>query len=244
MFPYPIQDNVFRIDDVEFHIDMSRGKRRNSEPGSFTIVKDLPYLNIYAALSRTLKPASILELGIFQGGSFVLLDKLFQPARMSALDAAKEPVEALTKYASSRKNRYTHFATSQTNAVALESIVTHELGGSVDLVVDDASHTYEATRRSFELLYPRLSPGGTYIIEDWAWSHMSPYQGVDALWAEKPALTNFIFDLIQLQGSTAYISELRVLKPLVIVRKPSKPFALPAQFLSEVRNRGKTLNQI
>jgi hypothetical protein len=39
----------------------------------------------------------------------------------------------------------------------------------VDLVIDDASHLYPFTKGSFETLFPRLRPGGLYIIEDWSW---------------------------------------------------------------------------
>ena len=41
----------------------------------------------------------------------------------------------------------------------------------LDLVIDDCSHLYEATRASFNELFPRLRPGGLYWIEDWPWAH-------------------------------------------------------------------------
>jgi hypothetical protein len=40
----------------------------------------------------------------------------------------------------------------------------------MNLVVDDASHTYEDTKASFETLFPLLQPGGIYAIEDWSWA--------------------------------------------------------------------------
>jgi hypothetical protein len=39
-------------------------------------------------------------------------------------------------------------------------------------VVDDASHRAGPTRASFNVLFPRLRPGGVYIIEDWCWAHI------------------------------------------------------------------------
>lgn len=39
--------------------------------------------------------------------------------------------------------------------------------GPIDIVIDDASHDPVLTRRSFDLLWPSVRPGGVYIIEDW-----------------------------------------------------------------------------
>lgn len=38
--------------------------------------------------------------------------------------------------------------------------------GPFDLIVDDASHEFELTTRSFEILFPMLRPTGIYIVED------------------------------------------------------------------------------
>jgi len=41
----------------------------------------------------------------------------------------------------------------------------------LDIVIDDASHFYDLTRKTFLNLFPMLKPNGKYIIEDWgAWS--------------------------------------------------------------------------
>ena len=39
-------------------------------------------------------------------------------------------------------------------------------------MIDDASHLYVETKASFEELFPRLRPGGLFIIEDWASGHV------------------------------------------------------------------------
>jgi predicted O-methyltransferase YrrM len=241
MFPYSIDSaGTFHVGEIEFHIDMSPKNRRRSKPGSFTIVKNLPYLSIYSALSKTIKPRTILELGIYQGGSYVLLDKLFKPDRISALDISAEPVEALLAYCDSLPHRSVHFQTSQVDEPKLSTIINDDLGGVVDLVVDDASHSYELTRRSFEILFPRLASGGVYIIEDWGWSHLPAYQSSGAPWHDKPALTNFIFELIALQGSSSYITEVRVMKPLVVVRKAPIKLGIPGDFMNSMMLRGRT----
>jgi hypothetical protein len=39
--------------------------------------------------------------------------------------------------------------------------------GGWDLIVDDASHDGKLTRRTWELLWPLVRPGGYYVVEDW-----------------------------------------------------------------------------
>jgi len=238
-------NDIFRIDDVEFHIDNAApSDRRKSQLDSFTIVKDRELVEFYFDLARSLRVNSLLELGIFEGGGYVFLDKLFKPKKMSAVDLRETPVDALVDYTKRRDARHVHFRTSQNDERALTSILENDLGGELDMVVDDASHDYFLTRRSFELLFPRLSAGGSYIIEDWAWSHQTPFQGPGAPGAQKPALTNLVFDLIQLQGSTNLIAETRVCRSMVIVQKSKKINACPKDIFSLIRNRGKNLNQI
>jgi hypothetical protein len=245
MARFPINpDHTFRIDEIDFHIDVTPRNRRKSQSNSFTIVKDRQYLDIYAELADTVKPKSILELGIFEGGSYVLFDKIFKPDYMSAVDIRKEPVEALLEYAKHRSNRYHHFGSSQTDAELLNKIIQEEFSNQLHMVVDDASHSYALTRQSFELLYPRLIGGGFYIIEDWAWAHLALFQQQDTLAAQQPALTNLIFDLIQLQGSTDLIAEMRIHRSMVIIRKPERLASCPTDMFSLIRNRGNQLNQI
>lgn len=193
--------------------------RRPSTSETFTIVKNEPYLRVYEDLAAGFSPRSILELGIFQGGSYVFLDKLFKPRRMSAVEIGSKPVVPLLDYLSRTENRFAHFGTSQCDGEKLRQIVLGELVDELDLVVDDASHTYEETRASFEFLFPLLSPGGIYVIEDWSWAHHPNYQSPDAPFSGRRALSNLLFEQIMLLGSTLLISEIRVWRFLYLVHK-------------------------
>jgi cephalosporin hydroxylase len=154
----------------------------------------------------------------------VLLDKLFKPRRISAVDITSGPVAPLLRYVTGMENRFVHFSTSQCDREVLEEIVRKELADELDLVVDDASHTYEQTRASFEFLFPLLRPGGVYVIEDWAWAHQPAYQSADAPFSKRPALSNFLFEQLMLMGSTALIAEIRVWKFLYLIRKAESAF--------------------
>ena len=190
-----------------------------STPEIFTIVKNEPYLRVYEDLASGFSPRSILELGIFEGGSYVFLDKLFKPRRMSAVEISPKPVAPLLDYLSRNENRSVHFDTSQCDGDKLREIVLGELADELDLVVDDASHTYEETRASFEFLFPLLSPGGVYVIEDWSWAHHPDYQSPDAPFSGRPALSNLLFEQMMLLGSTRLISEIRVWRFLYLIHK-------------------------
>ncbi len=193
--------------------------RHPSTSEIFTIVKNEPYLRVYEDLASGFSPRSILELGLFQGGSYVFLDKLFKPNRMSAVEISSNPVAPLLDYVSRTKNRFVHFGTSQCDGDKLSQIVLGELADELDLVVDDASHTYEETRASFEFLFPLLSPGGIYVIEDWSWAHHPDYQSPDAPFSKRRALSNLLFEQIMLMGSTLLISEIRVWRFLYLIQK-------------------------
>ena len=211
----------FSLGGENFIIEVDAPKKgwRPSTLEAFTIVKNEPYLRVYEDLASGFTPRSILELGIFQGGSYVFLDKLFKPRRMSAVEISQRPVEPLLQYISRTENRFVHLGTSQCDGEILRQIVLGELGDELDLVVDDASHMYEETKASFELLFPMLRPGGIYVIEDWSWAHHPNYQSPEADFSKRHALSNLLFEQMMLLGSTLLISEIRVWRFLYLIQK-------------------------
>src|SRR2546427_575258 len=237
----------FFLGGENFVIDMSRKKdRRPSTSEAFTIVKNEAYLRFYELLASTFSPRAILELGIFQGGSYVLLDKLLNPRRMSAVDISPRPVAPLLQYVADKEGRFAHFFTSQSDRKILEHIVPNELADELDLVVDDASHTYEQTKASFEILFPLLKPGGIYAIEDWSWAHSPNYQAPDAPFSKRHALSNLLFEQLMLMGSTFLISEIRVWKFLYLIHKANTALPAPDEgrnesgsIFEQILNRGR-----
>ncbi|HZR64399.1 MAG TPA: class I SAM-dependent methyltransferase [Terriglobales bacterium] len=238
----------FSIGGENFVITVPVNDRRSSTSGAFTIAKNEPYLRVYEELASSFSPRSILELGIYEGGSYVLLDKLFKPSRMSAVDISPNPIEALCHYVEGKQDRFLHFSTSQSNREVLENAVQNELANELDLVIDDASHTYEETRASFEILFPLLQPGGIYIIEDWSWAHHPGYQSPDAPFSKRPALSNLLFEQLMLMASTLLIAQIRVWNFLYLIRKaksaPSQTKNENKSIFDQIRSRGKEWNPI
>jgi cephalosporin hydroxylase len=118
------------------------------------------------------------------------------------VDISGQPVAPLLLYVADKEGRFAHFSTSQSDRKILERIVRSELADEPDLVVDDASHTYEQTKASFEILFPLLRPGGIYSIEDCNWVHHPD--------TKRHALSNLLFEQIMLMGSAWSIPEIRV----------------------------------
>lgn len=225
----------FSLGGESFVMDVSVKERQPSTSDTFTIVKTESYLRVYEHLAADFRPRSILELGVFQGGSYVLLDKLFKPRRMSAVEISSQPVAPLLRYVAAMEDRFVHFSTSQSDRESLTRIVRDELAGELDFVVDDASHTYEQTKASFEFLFPLLQPGGIYVVEDWSWAHAPKHQSPDTPFAKRHALSNLLFEQIMLMGSTLLIAEIRVWRFLYLIRNAKTAFRGP-----EVRQKGES----
>ena len=136
----------------------------------------------------------------------VLYDQLFQPTRLVAFEYSQEPVEALTRYVS--ENDRSHavkavYGIDQADAQQVGHILATECPlGDIDLVIDDASHLYEQTRASFNLVFPYIRAGGRFVLEDWAWAHWAGDSWENnAYFAGRQALSNLVVELIMLSGT-------------------------------------------
>lgn len=115
---------------------------------------------------------NIVEIGIFQGGSAAVTALVGRPDRLVVIDLC-DPVSALDTFIADRGLGdivHPHYRIDQGDRATMARLVQDEFGDApLDLVIDDASHLYEPTRTSFEVLFPRLRPGCRYLIEDWPW---------------------------------------------------------------------------
>lgn len=92
-----------------------------------------------------------------------------------------------------------HGGVDQADVAALERITDAELGDApIDLVVDDASHRHALSVPTFDFFFPRLRPGGAYVLEDWATGlRVGGPQGLDP--GERP-LVDLVVDAITAKG--------------------------------------------
>jgi predicted O-methyltransferase YrrM len=167
-----VDEKVFDVDGVAFVSDWTAGI---STSDRFAVMKDPGLIEQYIALLREHPSAYVVELGVREGGSTALVALLGQVTKLVAFELTPSPAPALVEFIEKRglsERVRPHFGVDQSDRERVRAVVADEFGDHpLDLVIDDASHRLGPTRASFETLFPRLAPGGRYIIEDWSSEH-------------------------------------------------------------------------
>jgi predicted O-methyltransferase YrrM len=199
----------------------------------FRILKPRWQVERYEQIIDEANPKNIFELGIWEGGSTALLAQLAQPSKLVAVDRKPNPSAVLERFLDQRDLRVsvkTYYGIDQADATHLSEVLDREFGDeSLDLVIDDASHLLDETRRSFNVLFPRLAPGGMYLIEDWSWAHTGFVFTKDQLRDVTP-LSVLLFELVlACAHRPTVVEEIVVKRGLAIVRRGpqhlgSRPF--------------------
>jgi hypothetical protein len=116
---------------------------------------------------------TVLEIGVggaekpdAGGGSLRMWKRYLPHAQIYGIDIHAKNI---------REPRITVFQGSQSDRAFLEK-VTAEIG-PIDLLIDDGSHIGDHIHVSFESLFPKVRPGGLYVIEDLRTSYWTKYGG-------------------------------------------------------------------
>jgi Methyltransferase domain len=127
------------------------------DPDSESDKKILGYVPDYQRIAETLGPAArVCEIGVFNGYSLRMWQELFPRGLIAGVDinpGACWP-DGTVKIIASQDDP------------ALPGLLDVH-APDWDLIVDDASHNGTRTQATFDLLWPRVAPGGFYVIEDW-----------------------------------------------------------------------------
>jgi hypothetical protein len=187
-------------------------------PGKVFVFKPRRFFERYADVLAGVPTKKILELGIWLGGSAVIHAMLLDVEKLVCIDLSK-PIPSFEKLRAEHpvgRRIRAYYETNQGDEEKLHAILDKEFDGPPDVIFDDASHLYGPSRASFEILYPRLRPGGWYVIEDWAWAHLPL-----AIWPEEPSLAGLIFELqLVMCSNPDKIEDIIVKRDMVLIRKP------------------------
>ena len=145
---------------------LARTQRTDKGAATHTVY-GVSYLDIYERYLQPLRhqPIQMLEIGVLRGKSLRLWKRYFLKARIFGLDI--DP--ACRQY---EEDRIAIEIGSQADSRVLERLC-QRAAGAFDVVVDDGSHVNRHIIASFAYLFPRLKPGGVYIIEDLRCSYES-----------------------------------------------------------------------
>ena len=129
------------------------------------------YLDIYDMYLRAYinKKAKVLEVGVQNGGFLQVLDKYLGNAQIYGLDITPE----ICNHSFGKSIKMLCFDATSENALkssAIDSTV-------FDVVIDDSSHHNKDVINTFKLFFPKLTPGGVYIIEDVHTAYWKEYGG-------------------------------------------------------------------
>lgn len=120
---------------------------------------EFPHSKMYDKLFAPFqdKPISLLEIGINRGGSIRVWEEYFSEASLYAIDVR-------LRCSQEASARTTVDMVDQSNADALRAYA--EKRGDFDIIIDDGSHMTGHQILTFETLWPHLTPGGIYVVED------------------------------------------------------------------------------
>ncbi len=173
----------FRVLDTEYVTTLGSGATSD-----LCIKKPPGLVDLTVEFLSDYRRANIVELGISRGGSTALIAQIAEPKKLVALELSEDPVEPLERFIDDTDRRSTvhpYYGIDQSDRAVVRQIIDDEFGSEpLDLVTDDASHLLDLTRISFETLFPRIRPGGVFIIEDWNCDHLRAEAVAEALATE------------------------------------------------------------
>jgi len=100
---------------------------------------------------------NLLEIGICDGASIKMWKEYFPKATIVAIDIDPRCKEF-------EEDRIHVHIGDQTDISFLQSVVNQH--GHFEVILDDGGHSWKQQIISYETLFPRLTPGGLYFIED------------------------------------------------------------------------------
>jgi hypothetical protein len=129
------------------------------------------YLEVYDPILAPWvdKEIKLLEVGIHKGGSLQLWRDYFRRGTIVGID-----LRLPEKFVPG--DRIQVFEGSQSDERFLSEVSNRTAPEGFDIIIDDASHIGELTRRTFWHLFDdHLKPGGLYAIEDWCTGYLDDF---------------------------------------------------------------------
>jgi SAM-dependent methyltransferase len=201
-------DEILRVRDIELRFRGGMHKPPESGEGYLYVHKDMAFVTAMDEILARVRPQSMIEIGIHDGGSTAYWHHKYGLRRLAAFDILPE-ARFFARYLA--RNGLTdavrlHLGVAQTDRARMRAAVAGDFGcDPVDAIIDDASHEYAPTKAAFEMTFPFLRPGGVYIIEDWAWGHQQRWPPDSR--ADMPLMSPLLTELMLVCGHATGVIE-------------------------------------
>jgi hypothetical protein len=113
---------------------------------------------------------NLLEIGVCDGSSVKMWKEYFPKANITALDIDPRCKEF-------EEDRINIHIGDQTDVSFLNEVVNKH--NHFEIILDDGGHSWKQQIVSFETLFPQLTPGGLYFIEDMHTSYVK-----NSIWSD------------------------------------------------------------
>jgi predicted O-methyltransferase YrrM len=241
-----VNDELLVVDGVEFTVRPEPEPYLNAalKPDRFVISKTTSTVERLIGLAAELSPRRVVQLGQADCGATMLLALLARPDKLSAIDVGVAPPglsEELLALQGLADVVVPHHGVDEGETQTLTNVVDTDHGNApLDLVIDDASHLYRETRATFEVLFPRLRPGGVFVMLGWSWAHMPGPQWQDhgSPYHDRPALTNLVVEVVMVAASEPdLVSKLTIDRDMVVIERGSAAVEVPIHLEDHYLNR-------
>ena len=180
------------------------------------------YLNKYEFFIRKWKkePITILELGVFKGGSIKTWETYFENAKIYGVDID----ESCKAYSSDRCNVLIQDLADENNLMKLAEL-------SPQIIIDDASHIWSHQIKAIFQLFPRLSQGGIFIMEDLTTS-FSAYRTLTEYRDSCVSTYEFLSAIAQIVISGEYLDTTGMKKEIYILKDEIEMIARQVEMIT------------
>jgi hypothetical protein len=169
------------------------------------------------------EPVRLLEIGVQNGGSLQIWSRYF-PAASVLIGCDVDERCAQLRFDDGRIHVVVGDATEpdvQERILARSAVF--------DVILDDGSHRSDDIIATFVALFPRLAPGGLYIIEDLHCSYWAGHGG--GLFAQRSAMS-FLRRLVDVVNADHWGLDM----PVAAILEPVVGAPLPAPFIASLRS--------
>lgn len=180
------------------------------------------YLDKYEFFIRRWKnePIIILELGVFKGGSIKMWEAYFTKAKIYGVDID----EACKCYESDRSKIIIQDLADENELKKLAEL-------HPQIIVDDASHIWSHQIKAIFQLFPRLSQGGVFIMEDLETS-FSAFRALDEYRDSCVSTYEFLSAIAEVMTSGEYLQTVGLKKEIYLLKDEIEMIAQQVELIS------------